>query len=617
MKNSSIGILIIAIFALVAPSQAEILPHYPSTYIVEWGYSFSKETSSATAVEHLDTKDSFGLKTRLQIFPLPTRFHLELNFRSERSFYLDTGYAWKDILLSRFVSVRGIHNIAHLPLGNDPDSTHAYKELNPNGYYSLKHTLYDLRLRLKAPGYPFHIFGRYFGYHQDGTFQQRYLIGDFTTSTMTIYSIKRKINKKTDTFTVGTNAHLGPLEVEYAFRYKEFHPSAQTTISDSSGIHNVLPKLRTTAHSIRFHTSYTGRVVASFTLQTSEEENLFSNISRDLIFMAANVRYLPKPWLTIAVRTSYGKKTQDSPETINTRLGTVMVRHTPESEIATIETYMRIRPLKKTNLLFGYSYRNKHLEKISDWPLLADSGRYQQYRVKLYTPLTHRIHFRAEYRYEDNSPIYNSEPDRADNFSLTAEGALSNKIIPSIFYRFRHTTSKKLLYLTPVTQKIVELSQRRKGLFHQLGILTGINISEDLSITPSVSYTYSHLTGPVVIFDYLSRAAIIYESQKYKEESFVYGLLCLLKLNDIVQASVSVSHTTSHGKASLARALGGIEQFFKHNYNLTAAELHLNIRLKKHLFFKPSILYSHYQDKTELTQSGDSYQAMIFLSRKI
>ncbi len=615
--------LIVFLVISATAVSAELLPHYPSTYQFGIGYVYTENTSSGTALEHWDPGDSVAISGTVEAYPLPRRFHLELKLSSGKDLYLDTGYAWKDVLLTRFIALKGVHNVETPSLASqNPDASHIYHEQTLKNFYGHEHGLYDLNLRLKAPGYAFHLFGRYLGYYQEGTFDQRYLIGYFTT-TMDVYSVERKTKRTTETYTTGINGHLGPVEAEYTYTYKTFTPSAEVVLKDyypnilsrTAGTysHNLQPELTSSGHTFRLHTTYTGRIVGTATFTSIKQENTFSDVTRDILYMSTGIRYLPLHWLTFTLQGIYQKTTEDTPSTVTVSRYTYNVRHAPETEISILKAKARIRPAKRVVLLLGYKIKNKNLSTTTDWPLLKEDGQYQQWTLKILSPIYNALQVRLRYTHDDNEPVYNSEPNRADSVYVFGETLLQGPINPVFYYHWKNAKRDNLSYYNGVSQSQIDVTGARRGTYHQAGVIVPLTI-KNVTISPSVSYSKHQIKGPLVFLDYSRRVDIIYDSQKYKEEALTYGVTCQASLNDLLSSFISFYYTIGQGKAELAQGVSNMEDFLRHSYRITELQAEVSLKTLKGIEIKPSFKYIHFDDKTELLTGGDTYQAMLLLS---
>jgi len=145
----------------------------------------------------------------------------------------------------------------------------------------------DFRYRLH--NFPLHVNLGYWRYLKEGTVQQRFADASFEGATNTVRAEARSIERQIQEGRLGLDAHLGPVDVIYDFKFRQFEDRLPTPVAlfearnDLAGNpatvgglrqHNEEPDSRFVSHTVKLHTSLAGGVVGSGSYSIEERENL-------------------------------------------------------------------------------------------------------------------------------------------------------------------------------------------------------------------------------------------------------------------------------------------------------------------------------------------------------
>ncbi|NOY65568.1 MAG: MtrB/PioB family outer membrane beta-barrel protein, partial [Nitrospirae bacterium] len=461
---------------------------YPPTYQLSAGYNFIDLKGAKRVLEYSEPDDSITFKGIAETYPLPHRFHLEVFSLSDDNYYLDTGYAYRDILLSRLVSIGMVHNHRHYDFSFPSASPEFhYDERNKGDEYEVKTSKTEFTLRLKVPNYPFHVFTRYFNYHKEGTEQQRFAIGYFEDLTKTSQS--RDIDFDTKELTMGTNGHFGPLEIEYTHREKNFLPGGDDTLKDTYPAttlrpadtfpHNVIPELRSSSDFIKIHTSYTGRIVGSLTLGNSRALNHFSGAKREGFYSGIQLSYLPMHDLGFFIRWHYVAHDNNVDDTATLRGDnyalTYSLRQPIDRKTHSISFNIRYRPSKAISILGGYTLTSIERSDADAWPRLDQNTTKQSFSLKVYGRLLKRLKFRTEYIFTNTrNPVYNSAPEKSHVIRLNTTYAPTAWLTGTVVYYFKKYSNDNLQYYEYYADERLERGERDGTVHNLLALLTFI-----------------------------------------------------------------------------------------------------------------------------------------------
>ena len=196
------------------------------------GYRWANSRDALKAAEYIYPHSSVSLGLDLLSCPLPYRYHANAEFVSKHDFYTDAGFAYKDIVLFRDILVGVQHNLPHYDYqfpGEPPGLI--YNDRNAPDDYSTDFASNLASLRLKAPNFPLHGFVKYRYVERDNWIQQRFLLGYFNELNMV--SASRDLDWKSNAVTLGTNSHLGPIEIEYDYDHADFNPDGDNILYDT------------------------------------------------------------------------------------------------------------------------------------------------------------------------------------------------------------------------------------------------------------------------------------------------------------------------------------------------------------------------------------------------
>jgi|GEM_PF-2549160 len=302
-----------------------------------------KGTKKAAEFYSLENSPSLGLFYKANF--VPHRLHLEMDVESEDDIYGDFRYSYKDIFLARFQPRRFYHNLDNIRIfdydgnydspafsgsygvGYDADSNIQVKDLNVDDY-GLRIDIDKYRLQIKTPTFPLHVYSEGEVVSRKGKQQLRFIGGTGYHSGNWRVSEARDIDQKNKEYTLGTNAHLGLVEVGYSFTHRKFEndkaaPQNYYDIASShrtaAGLfnHNIIPTLKADTNTLKIHTSHTGRIVASATLSEIDKSNEYSGAKATNTLSYGEVSWLPKANLSFAAKMRYQRNRASRPDTVS------------------------------------------------------------------------------------------------------------------------------------------------------------------------------------------------------------------------------------------------------------------------------------------------------------
>jgi hypothetical protein len=532
----------------------EIRPHFDFTA----GYRFVSRNGSSRAGEYEYLHNSVYGSGEISAFPFPHRFHYDFEFRNEKDYFSDLRYAYRDIVLTRWVRRALFHNLLNIPLvdlGPDPQFTVDRRDAGVE--YGIDTVIDDAFVRVKAPNYPFHVFVSERHVKQDGSLQQRFLGGSGWFNDLARTSQSRRIDNETHDITVGANGHFGPVEVEYSHGEKWLNPGGDEflvenynpavfppAINSAGGIlpHNLTPELEGSTNTVKIHTSYTGQVVAAATVSHTDRDNTTSGAGYDSLLAAGDIRWSPYPYLSLTVKYRHQDVDVENPSSLPAGyLGfpafpaTTGIRNSISYDVDAVSASVRYRVTRGSFVILKYGYKEKKRERNEEWNLprrtrdqaLSLDGKFRLSRaLKLRTSLSYRA---------VDDPAYNTEPD--DGYAASA--ALSWRPLPRIStyvgYRWRLEKRDTVAYESGSTG-----DDRRVRKDTVRASITATPL-ESLVVHASYSYLENDVEQD------LAFGTTVEEGVEYEGLAHNYALSLAYTPRERLHVNTGVRHTRSRG----------------------------------------------------------------------
>lgn len=193
---------------------------------------------------------------------------------------------------------------------SDADASETYADTLENTQVSLK---------VRAPGYPAHFRASGRVYEHTGTQQITYFFRSCSTDVCHVNSRTRTLDQVTQEYTLGVDAHAGPIDVAYNRTFLTFRDRADDPVdafgnmaykpgqSSAAGdyTHDVNPDRKSFKDSVKLNSNLANRMVFSLAYNRQEQENETSGITRGDQSAALEVSYHLTPRLFAAAHLDY------------------------------------------------------------------------------------------------------------------------------------------------------------------------------------------------------------------------------------------------------------------------------------------------------------------------
>lgn len=613
------------------------MPRHETEGFFSLGYRYFSLHDSEKASEHQAPHSSLAGEIDLASYPLPHRFHLTSEYLSTDNFYGDAGYAYGDLLLLRNVLTGGYHKLdgySYNYAGEAPAI--AYDSRSTGAPYHLGVLDNSFALRFKAPDFPLHTFLKHRYLAKDGLLQQRFVIGSM--GSLQKVSQAREIDWQSNAVTLGANTHLGPVEAEYFCEFSQFDPGRNNTLYDAypaatarpadTYAHDVVPETESAQHSLRLHSSHTGRLVTAATLSTNSQKNNFSASTSETWQGVFDLSYMLAPELTFFFKYRHRNLEVDNPETITLRgLATTTVypvRPGISSENDLFSLSARYRPAQKVTITSDYEFTYRERSNTEAWPLLPE--RTASNRIKLAaqaSPLWNlKLKLSTDYRFV-HDPAWNVEPDYTNQVKFLTTYLPASWLTAFFSYNRTMTERDHVRYLNNTPNVVLDGGNRETEHDRFLASLSFL-FSPRITLTTSfaryhgrveqdLAYGRWNTAGTAGDLPFLDPAV------PYTDEADNYSLSLFYVLREGLTVMTNLSHTESAGTFSpgLAEAQNPVSlgAFSQVKVSETAWGLELTQALRDNWEIGFEFHSAQYNDRYDGSQDGQFYTSTCRVKR--
>lgn len=435
---------------------ADAFYHYPEIepeVHLSAGYRYVSFSGSKKAAEYEHPDDSLILGGKAVLFPFPHRAFLELNMKGAKDYFVDMRYAYRDMVLSRWMNRTLYHNLDNVVLKDLDSATSSpgIKATDAGKDYGRETGMNSLFLRLKTPHYPFHVYFDGWRSQREGAVQQRSLQGSGWYTGIVRASQRRDIDIKTLKYTAGVNAHLGPVEADYSHSQKSSDINGDNVLYDSYGAntfraagtypHNLIPETREFSDTFKLHTSYTGKLVASASVSLKERENRESGAKADYFTGTGAVTWMPKPRVAFFLRYNRREARVENGDTatiVNTlnplNSYTFAIRQSLSSTTDAVSLTGRYKPLARLTIRAKYAFENVSRDNAEDWGL-QDKSQTHTASLSANVKLLKGLDLKADYMAKGvDAPAYNTVPAYSDEGSMSLSWAPHSRVNTLVCY---------------------------------------------------------------------------------------------------------------------------------------------------------------------------------------
>jgi hypothetical protein len=602
------------------------------------GYRFvTQEGNPAHAGEYEYLKSSGVGSLDFEWDTLPHRFRLESYYLNSKDYFGELDYAYKDLVLFNMYTRSMYHNLDHYRFGPDDPTTPSpsLTDLNPNDFYGIQDKMERAFIRFKTPDFPFHLFADVQTLYREGQAQQRFLRG--YTGGLNKVSQSRNVNWDADDVRLGMNSHLGPVEAEYSHEEINFKVNSAKVLYDTYSVpnmtipHNEVPNLTSSQDTVKLHTMYSGRFVASAAYSNGDKKNQDSGAKADFRNAAADITYIPVTSVTLFVKyRHYDLNTSNLDTILMPGLGaTYAVRDSLSSTRDQLSGIIRYRANARLTVKGEYLFetttrdpsQGSTLSPLQISPVPEGSGpNYWDvaYRTTKSTEkigvsyrIMNKLSLRADYSATQvTDPAYANDPDRVNSGTATLTWTPVQRIIALVSYggvRERRSDMSAQLGGGSMT------SDRDQAL----GSLTFL-AGNRTSVTASYLY-FRNKKSQTLTFTNGTGAFILEDAVPYGDKAQIFSLSASQAIGEGVMLTADASKCYTEGNFRLNGTVPNTEgidvlsdmKVVEDIFGASVAVQH-----SKYLSSELRFQQRHYDDQIDNTQDGKVSTIMATVSMK-
>jgi len=469
---------------------------------------------------------------------------------------------------------------------------------------------------------------------KDGSVQQRSLIGYY--GNITKLSQTRNRDWQSDEWILGTNSHLGLVEVDYAYGYTRFDPGGNNILYDAYPAslarladtypHDVVPMIESWANTLKVHSSYTGRIVASASLSNLQRENAYSDSQSNTWRGAADFKWMPYTALGLFMKYRHSTLDAENPGTVTlkgfTQSYSYPIRRSISSQKDALSLTANYRPLKKITLVSTYEFEHMARKDSSEWSILPSYTDSNALRLAAYIRPLKNLNFKFALLHKKfNDPAYNIEPDYLDQLQFATTYLPTEKITALVDYSLFSNKRDHLRYFTS-TLAVVDGGEREDKNDRILGSLSFL-VTPQIILSTSLAYQrnrveqtlgYGRFVGAAVDLPFLDSGV------NYTDEARYYGVGVQYIPRDDITVSADISRTDTKGEflPGLATALSPVSLASFSSIRVAEIQFSVEVIKKFRADWEVDLQFTSnaYNDKIDNALDGDYYSSIISLRRR-
>jgi hypothetical protein len=571
-------------------------------------YNWVEQNGSARAAEYEYLKSSTGGNMHIEYAPLPQRFAVDARYLNRKDYFGELDYAYRDIVMLNFLTRGLYHNLEHLPFGADDPATPSpsFTDLNPDDLYALQNGLRRGFIRFKTPDFPLHLYADATTIDRTGTIQQRFLRG--FTGGLDKVSQSRDIDWSSRELRVGVNSHLGPVEFDYNHAEKKFDArGADRVLFDAYALmtvpHNQAPDLRSTADTVKLHTSYTGRVAAAATYSEGDKKNLDSNAKAGFRNAAGDLTLTPVAGLVLVLKYRHYDLDQSNPDSVTLPgLGSaVSVRDAISSKRDVVTGAARYRLTQRLTAKGEYALETTERTTglpPGDWDVAHRTLKTTE-KLGLAYRVMSRLSLKADVSASQvTNPAYAADPDQVAAGKAVVTWTPIRQIVALASYG--GVREKRNNLSAPLAG-----GSRKSDRDQVLGSLTFL-AGKRSSVTASYMY-FNSKTAETLTFRDTAGLFSLEDGVPYGDKALVCSLAASQALVGGVVATVDASRSFSRGSFRIAGTVpgtAGVDGFSDLRVVEDIYTAGLELQFSKYAGSEARYQHRHYDDRIDNTQDG-------------
>lgn len=583
---------------------------------VAFGYRWVLQDGNLFAGEYEYPHSSLAGEAKIEYDPLPNRFLFEAYVDNEKDYFTEFDYSYSDMVMFTYTGRKFYRNMHHFSIGEDDPSSASpsMTDFDPTGQYFTDSGINALRLRLKTPEFPLHLYLEAKSHEKHGTIQQRFM-RSFSDG-FAKASDARNIDFETEEAKITMNSHLQFVEVEYSHAIKEFGNTRDKAMADVTAVaytHNQVSDTEASTDTFKIHTSHTGRIAAAATYSAGDRKNTDSNVKADFTNAGLDFTWIPDKDVTVSLKYRHHEVSQDGPSTVTSvsldpsGTTTYAVRDALSTTRDIMSGLVRYRATEKLTLRAEVLQDQRTREfNDAEWKLDKEISRLTM-RLGATYYVHRRLILRGDISHQSADVPANSVDNTYADATDTARGSVT--WVPVAWFNMvlsgGTVMEKRDEQAYPFTGPRETTRNRAQGSFTFLA-------GKKTAITPSYAYFQNTTTTPIAYTD-ITHGVTVEDGVPYGDTSHTASLALTHSLTDIVTVSAYGTRTWSRGSwrnAGVVPGSSGIAEYS--NLNLVVSEvggdvqLHFNKNVGSEFRYRNRTI----DDRLDDTEDG-TFQALL------
>lgn len=659
----------------VLPETQELVPAMVETHTLTdayAGYRFvgvNRYGGRAAEYDYLHSNPVLG--GQVNYLGPASKFSLEGGYLNDKDFHGDLTYDFKGIYRFTLRTESLFHNLDHELLFSPPftlgstleSNTYTPIDIDPAALYGVRVEQDLARFRYKFRWFPVHLNLGYWRMVKEGTAEQRFADHAFggTGASNTIYSRTRVIDRQTHEGQFGADTHLGPVDLIYDFRIREFGEHAATPRDffiarqdpdlvmrrDAGSFeHNENPDSRFYAHTIRLHTSMSGGIVGAASYTYGRRENLsnltdFKGADRtsDIIHnIAGDFTFTPCRSFSAALK--YRRQDLERSglaalsSTVAVDPAVISVRQALDTQKDVITATFSYRPT--TLLTLKGEYKGEFLSRdnlppwvrpgeISTLNFPGHSATHTGSLSVLSKPLK-GLKLKSEYKYStSDSPAYANAYEEKHEGAAQASYNAPNRWGVTAGTRISRENSDNLTIATLNDPSVVQqLSRKRTATNGTISLwvvpVQKLTVSGSYSLlrssTDQAVLLASFLPASTTLTNYISQAQIYTVTGTYHYDERLDLSLALQQVRSYAEFDPQFKSVPNPGNPPASINTGGVKEISRLKTVESTLSARADYRFARNLSCALEYAFKDYDEKSSSLFNGSVNSAMLYLASK-
>jgi len=472
------------------------------------------------------------------------------------------------------------------------------RELDPGLSYGVRTTASQVNNRIKMGNNPLHLNLGYWELTRDGYEQLIFSDHAFDGNQNSIISRTSRVDRVTREGSLGLDAHLGPVNVAYDFRIRDFSnnaPDNRDPFVGRDGVqagiqaHDVIPDSRVSSHTIKLFSDLSGGLTGSAAYTLTQRENSAphgdvipaSHPSDTLQSVAGGLSYSPAKELSFALKYRRVEINRDSPGTVfspssqipanppavyTATPGLLLVRPSSNTVSDTVVLSAVYRPIQKAVYLLEYRAEMESRDNLPDPQALGNPAALRSDSRQTHTGKAgfnwkpyNGVKFNATYSYATcDNPAYPASFSERHNGQALLSYTMNGRWGATVSYLGRiergensAATDAASAAVSPSGAALFRLPRESRS--YSANAAFWLNPLERLTITASYAFLQADI-DQTVLFTSLSPGSLA--ATNYRSRAHVYGIDAVYALTNETDLSISMQQVFSDARFSVPSAAG-------------------------------------------------------------